>query len=772
MNYLKKISQFRPHIPGVMGLVFLNIILFGDVLFNNGARILSSSQADIFLHFAAWREFAFDQLRQGHLVLWNPHYLCGAPFLGGFESAILYPPNWLYLLLPLPQAINAGIILHVFLAGFFTYLWAANRGLHPLACFVAGVIFMFGGSYFLHLYAGHLPNLCAMVWAPLIFLAVDGLLGKNSFGWILLGIFAVSMQILAGHPQYVYFTAIMAVIYLLLNIKINSNKSKLVLGLISILTGAGFLTAIQLWTGLQAANECGRDIAMEYHSASSFFFPPENLMTLILPEIFGNLEACHYWGRWFLWEMSLFIGVTAFILAAIGAFGAASNKKRRELILAILAFIFSVGVSTPLYRFFYDYLPLFKGFRGISKFDFLTALFLSMLAAIGLDYLLKAKRIPRWPGFLAMFFGFLMAITGACVFFSLQQGPKGFWGDMILSIPWLKTHLLSLNLDSRNKFIQDAGLHSAESLWVGAATAALLSVFLVFRNSQPKWVYAIAAVSILELFVFARMNRPTFEWPSLQKQFTAFRSPYENDKGDYRVYGTASASLVTGGFDIWEDEPMILARYGCFVCYSQGLPESRLFSVVPIFKKFSKVFALVRLKYLMCTIEDKLQIYTLPFKPLPRMLLMDHWEIVSDPKKILESLFAPEFDPAKKVYLENPPGLAPSTGVGKGSVEWKDLSTDSIEIQATVTNASILLVTDNYSPGWKIWPFPDSGQTQYQVMPGDAFLRAIPLTPGKHHFILEYLPRAFLWGKWVSIFSIFSYVLIMLVWLKKIKVHL
>src|SRR5260221_9924200 len=157
---------------GILGLAFLNLLLFGDIFFNGQGRILSSSQADLYLHFAAWRQFAFDQLRQGHLVLWNPYYLCGSPFFGNFESAILYPLNWLYLIFPLSLAINVGIVLHVFLAGFFTYLWASHRGLHPLSCFIAGTSFMFGGAYFLHVFAGHLPNLCTMVWAPLVFLAL------------------------------------------------------------------------------------------------------------------------------------------------------------------------------------------------------------------------------------------------------------------------------------------------------------------------------------------------------------------------------------------------------------------------------------------------------------------------------------------------------------------------------------------------------------------------------------------------------------------------
>ena len=131
----------------------------------------------------------------GRLALWNPHIFSGTPFFGGFQSALLYPPNWLYLCLPLAGAINVGIAIHVFLAGFFMQLWMRFRGLCPLAGALAGVLFMFSGPYFLHIYAGHLSNLCTMVWGPLIFLAIDGWLTRRTAGWLWLGGGAVALQI-------------------------------------------------------------------------------------------------------------------------------------------------------------------------------------------------------------------------------------------------------------------------------------------------------------------------------------------------------------------------------------------------------------------------------------------------------------------------------------------------------------------------------------------------------------------------------------------------
>ena len=66
---------------------------------------------------------------------------------------------------------------------------------------------MLGGAFFLHIFAGHLTNVDALTWMPLLLLAVDGLLENTSAAgrvrrdetmWVLLGALAVAMQLLAG----------------------------------------------------------------------------------------------------------------------------------------------------------------------------------------------------------------------------------------------------------------------------------------------------------------------------------------------------------------------------------------------------------------------------------------------------------------------------------------------------------------------------------------------------------------------------------------------
>src|SRR5947209_3227786 len=196
------------------------LIVFGDLLYGSG-QVVSRYGTDLSHLFLGLRDFGFRELGHGHLTLWNPHLFCGAPFLAGFQSALLYPPNWLYVILPVNRAANLDVALHVWLSGLFACAWAGHRKLHPAACLVGGLVFMFGGPHFLHVYAGHLAQLCTIAWAPLVLLAIDGAIDADRARrprWALLGSFALAMQILAGFPQIVLYLGIVTAPYVLFRV--------------------------------------------------------------------------------------------------------------------------------------------------------------------------------------------------------------------------------------------------------------------------------------------------------------------------------------------------------------------------------------------------------------------------------------------------------------------------------------------------------------------------------------------------------------------------
>jgi hypothetical protein len=283
----------RSTIVSLILLLAVALAMFGDLLFIGGTRVLGHPGADLSLQYFAWREFGFRELAKGNLALWNPHIFSGAPYFGGMQGALLYPPNWLFLVLPTPVAINWTVALHVFAIGAFMFFWMRQWDLSAAASFFAGTLVMFCGAFFPHVFAGHLPQLSAMTWSPLIFCSIDALFRTKRARWSLLGILAVAMQVLAGFPQYVFYTAIVAGLYAALRL-IGHWRWRLAAALLSIYPGGALLAGVQLLPAIQTTRETTRGFRLPFQFASMLSLPPENLVTLVAPDFFGQMAK--YWG--------------------------------------------------------------------------------------------------------------------------------------------------------------------------------------------------------------------------------------------------------------------------------------------------------------------------------------------------------------------------------------------------------------------------------------------------------------------------------------------
>ena len=157
------------------GLAAILVFVFFDFLLGDGSHFPSHWLGDTHRYFVAARSFGAEQILQGNLPLWNPHSFAGTPFVGVFQSSVLYPINAIYLVLPLARAISLEFALHLFLLGLFTHLWLRRRRLHPLACFFAAASASFGGACFLRVLAGALTVIDTLAWTPLVLLSIDGL---------------------------------------------------------------------------------------------------------------------------------------------------------------------------------------------------------------------------------------------------------------------------------------------------------------------------------------------------------------------------------------------------------------------------------------------------------------------------------------------------------------------------------------------------------------------------------------------------------------------
>jgi len=747
------------------------LAVFGDLLFFGGDRILSIESGDTATTFVEWYQFMVPQMRHGRLPLWNPHLYSGAPCLGGFQEALLYPPTWLHFFLPLPQAINWDIALHVFLAGLFTYLWVVHRRLHPAAGMVAGLMYMLGGGYFMHITPGHIPNLQTMVWPPLIFLAIDNLTMTRSLRGAWLGAGAVALQVLAGHPQYVYYTALIAGPYALVGLRRAPSRRTAATGLAVMCLGGAALSAVQLFTGIAAARESLRG-NVSFDFARRFPLPPENLLTLVFPNFFGRATGS-YWGRWYLWETSLFVGVTGFVLALYGLLAGPRNTRRwTSFAFFVAVTVVAFGYYTPLYPLLFRVLPGFASFRGISKVGFLATLFLAHLAAIGMDTLIRTAPLRRKAPLILLGAAIVLAGVGSFVWLSAAAGESGAWG-IVLSLFRGETEAYVSRPVHRgpgaSSAFQAAAHLSATDMFVAATICLVLAGIWVAGRRDRRIIYAAVAVLVVELVFFARQNCPTFHYASITQKEAGIRKVLRQLPPQARVMtGVPGIVLGAGGDDAWGDDPMVLARYARFMTLGENSsPRELLSRPVSAFMKTSPAWGFLRVGAILAPGEDGiLQTTFVRGVPLSRAELIKRAQVIGDPDQALAALKDERFERHRRVLLDRPVDVPLPTSVGKEATEPGTVRivedptgpTDEMEIEASVLRRCVLLISDNYADGWRVRPIGAAPQSRYEVVPADYTLRGIPLQPGSHHFVLEYRPAAFVAGKWVTVLALLVWI--------------
>src|SRR5207237_481395 len=77
---------------------------------------------DGYRHYLPLHVLAARMLRAGHLPVWNPYTFSGYPLLAANQAAVLYPPNWAFVVLPAVAANNAVVIVDFVVAGVGAFL--------------------------------------------------------------------------------------------------------------------------------------------------------------------------------------------------------------------------------------------------------------------------------------------------------------------------------------------------------------------------------------------------------------------------------------------------------------------------------------------------------------------------------------------------------------------------------------------------------------------------------------------------------------------------
>lgn len=370
-----------------------------------GGAFLAGPHSDQYIAGYGFRLFGAEAFRDtGSIPLWNPFIFGGMPFVGGMHGDIFYPTAWLRWILPTGTAMNLGFYLHLVLAGWFAYGLLRNLGLSVGAALVGGLAFQLSGITASLVQPGHDGKLFVTALTPLLFLGLlRGIRHRRLEGF---GIAALATGLsLHGHPQLSTYLLIAAGLWTLYLVFLDpdrparssaSTAGALGLAALAVALGVGLYT-IQLLPALEYLPFSPRGAggpSAGYEYATGFSMPPEEIMSTILPQFNGVIEA--YWGRNGLKLHTEYLGAIVLVLAGVGVMS--SGRRSLKLALGGIAALFllvALGGHTPFYRVWYEFVPMMKTVRAPGMAFFLVAFVVSIFAAFGAEGLLRSAVSPR-----------------------------------------------------------------------------------------------------------------------------------------------------------------------------------------------------------------------------------------------------------------------------------------------------------------------------------------------------------------------------------------
>jgi hypothetical protein len=378
---------------------------------------LVNPRSDQYIAGYAFREFAAQSLRSGQgFPQWNPYLFGGLPYIAAMHGDIFYPTFLLRMLVPTDVAMTWGFIIHLFLAGFFTFAFLRAWGVGFYGSLIGGLAYMLSGPIAAYASPGHDGKLFVSTLLPLALWMLVRLI-RDGRRWAF-GVFAltVGLAVLSPHPQllqYLLLTSGAFALYIAFAAHDWAGKGeklardvalrRLGLALSAVILGV-LMGAVQYLPVREYVPWSPRAAGMGWEHATSYSFPLEELFNTIVPQFSGMLD--NYWGRNGIHLHSEYPGVVVLVLAGAGMFASAFRRSFRWFWIGVfvVSLLWALGGSTPFFRIVYAIVPGTKFFRAPSTMMFVSMFSLAVLAALGTDRVLNAaSSIPKrfvwiWAG--------------------------------------------------------------------------------------------------------------------------------------------------------------------------------------------------------------------------------------------------------------------------------------------------------------------------------------------------------------------------------------
>ena len=680
--------------------------------------------------------FQRDCFWRGEIPFWNPYNQCGVPFLAQWNTMPLYPPALLYLTLPLEWSLSFFSLLHLWFAGIGMYFLARRWTGNDFAAAFAGVAFAFNGfTLNLLMWPSHIAT---FAWMPWVVLAVE-IARRDGGGKIILAAFAGAMQMLAGGPETILLTWLVAsALWLQQFIKSEPPRLALLWRFPLVVALVISLSAAQLLPFLDLVAHAQRESGF---ADLRWSMPGSGWANFLVPMAFGStLTEGLFFQHGQYWTSSYYLGLGTLWLALLAFwpgqnFGAHKTKVRFLAALALAGLVLALGENTPVLPVLRKIFPQLSFITYPIKYVSGVIFAAPLLAAFTLASFPKAQKRLLSVG--AVLLALILGVS-----FWTQRAP----------LPGDDPHAMLLNGLSRAAFL--------------ILTGTIL--FALTRTVKSKLLSTVPLLSLLvawaDVFTHEPAQNPSVPpWvfqPNLSREKLALQP--QPALGGSRAMVSPMAAREFGAFAASEPKNNFLTkRLGyCADCnVLDSVPKvDGFFSLTP--RESDEVLSL----FYSTTNASHPGLEA--FMGVSQITALDavfHWQsrtnflplvtagqkpVFLDDAQALAALTQNNFDGSKMVFL--PTGAKPfvtvSNQTGTRVLDSK-FGTQSVDAEVEAFQPSLVVVAQTYYHNWHA---EIDGQPAPLLRANVAF-QAVQVPAGKHHVHIFYRDRAFEIGAAISL---------------------
>ncbi len=619
------------------------------------------------------------------------------------------------------------------------YSCAREFKLTKVASIMSAIIYMFA-SYLISLVSpGHDGKIFVTSLFHLTILYVNrGFASteflKMFFNFSMLGMI-IGLIILTPHPQMSYYSLWAISFFTLFKLITNFMKTKSVpeflkpamLTTYAVVIGL-LLSAIQFYPGYRYTTEFSprTDSKSGWEWATSWSLHEEEAFSMLVPEFSGVNTANKdysrstiYWGKNMFKDNSESVGIIGIFMALLGLFFVRKKESYFFGGLALFAFIYALGDTTPFFKIFYLLIPKVKALRAPSMIMFLFSFSIAILAGMGLQKIIDDSRSFKekyLKQFKILLFGFPLLLFVLALLFTMDgKGMLNGWISLFYS-------------DAPQTMVQQ-GISKADvaymnlsqiqsGLWMSFLFLALTAAAIWVYQSKKAGIIILCGMLFLPVINSVRFNKRFVSKTDQEKvwsesQFTKF---FTQKKEKFRVMNFVSGTIKEDflphfGIDVvvgyhgnqlkWYDKllggpskqnqtnPHFLNLVGAkylLLPANQGFPENYFGD--------KQVFQAANFGQFQVVQNNN---------ALPRMFLVDKYQVFKDNLEIIPKVMNGQDDLSQIVYLEEQPKLTYSQDSASTDSVWASAyTTDAVTLNLSVKQNKILVLTDNYYYAWKV----------------------------------------------------------------------